>query len=143
MDPCPIQFIPMEPSAVMDDIRYKINVVAAIAAVGAAIAFIGTVISWNEFPKSVGFLDMVIYGMITLIGVLNIKPAAQKKNAIWNSFMGILGIIVASVNYFRIADAVPEASAFMDVGIGIWLTFAGIIIFTIFSISDWMYKKDQ
>jgi hypothetical protein len=133
----------MEPSAVMDDIRYKINVVAAIAAVGAAIAFIGTVISWNEFPKSVGFLDMVIYGMITLIGVLNIKPAAQKKNAIWNSFMGILGIIVASVNYFRIADAVPEASAFMDVGIGIWLTFAGIIIFTIFSISDWMYKKDQ
>jgi len=127
----------------MDDIRYKINVVAAIAAVGAAIAFVGTIIAWTEFPKSVGFLDMVIYGMMTFVGILNIRPTTSMRSAIWNSFLGILGIIVAAVNYFRITGEVPEASTFMDVGIGIWLMFAGIIIFTIFSISDWSYKRKK
>ena len=127
----------------MDDIRYKINVVAAIAAVGAAISFIGTIIAWTEFPKSVGFLEMVIYGMFTFVAIVNIKPTTVLRTAIWNSILGILGIAVAAVNYARILDEVPEASTFMDVGIGIWLVFAGIIIFTIFSISDWMYKRKQ
>jgi len=31
----------------------------------------------------------------------------------------------------------------MDVGLGIWLTFAGIIVFTIFSFSDFMFKWKQ
>jgi hypothetical protein len=125
----------------MDDIREKINLVAAIAAVGAAIAFIGTIMSWRQFPDQVGFLDMVIYGMMTFVGILNARPNSQLRSAVWNSFLGILGIIVAAINYIHIADSIPDASAFMDVGLGIWLTFAGIIIFTIFSISDWMYKR--
>ena len=125
----------------MEDIRNRINLVAAIAAIGAGIAFIGTIMSWAEFPKAVGFLDMVIFGMITFVGIMNARPNSPVRNAIWNSFLGILGIVVASLNYLHIAERIPEASAFMDVGLGIWLTFAGIVIFTIFSISDWMSKR--
>ncbi len=125
----------------MDDIRNRFNLVAAIAATGAAIAFVGTIMSWSEFPKAIGFLDMVIYGMLTFVGILNIKPASTLRSAIWNSILGIFGIVIAGLNYFRIVDQIPDASAFMDVGLGIWLTFAGIIIFTIFSISDSVYKK--
>ena len=125
----------------MDDIRNRFNLVAAIAATGAAIAFVGTIMSWSEFPKAIGFLDMVIYGMLTFVGILNINPASTLRSAIWNSILGIFGIVIAGLNYFRIVDQIPDASAFMDVGLGIWLTFAGIIIFTIFSISDSVYKK--
>ena len=84
---------------------------------------------------------MVIFGMMTFVGILNVKPSSTKRSAIWNSMLGVLGIVVTVINYIRINDQVPDASAFMDVGLGIWLTFAGIIIFTIFSISDWMYKR--
>ena len=124
----------------MGDIRYKINVVTAIAAVGAIIAFVGCVMSWNQFPKSVGFLDMVIFGMMAFVAVLNIKPTVKIRSSVWNFFLGILGIVVAALNYTRIADE-TGASAFMDVGLGIWLTFAGIIIFTIFNLSDLVYKR--
>ena len=124
----------------MDDIRYKINVVAAIAAVGAIIAFIGCVMSWNQFPKSVGFIDMVVYFMISFVALLNIKPNVKLGTAIWNTMLGILGIVIAALNYVRITDEVPGASSFMDVGLGIWITFAGIIIYTIFCFSDTMFK---
>ena len=124
----------------MNDIRYKINVVAAIAAVGAIIAFIGCVMSWNQFPKSVGFIDMVVYFMISFVALLNIKPNVKVGTAIWNTMLGILGIVIAALNYVRITDEVPEASSFMDVGLGIWITFAGIIIYTIFCFSDTMFK---
>ena len=125
----------------MVDIRNRFNLVAAIAAAGAALAFVGTIMSWREFPQAVGFLDMVIFGMMTFVGILNVKPSSTKRSAIWNSMLGVLGIVVTVINYIRINDQVPDASAFMDVGLGIWLTFAGIIIFTIFSISAWMYKR--
>ena len=124
----------------MNDIRYKINVVAAIAAVGAAIAFIGCIMSWNQFPNSVGFIDMVVFFMITFLAILNIKPNVKVGTAIWNTALGILGIVVAALKYVRIADEIPEASSFMDVGLGIWITFAGIIIYTIFCFSDTMFK---
>ncbi len=127
----------------MDDIRYKINVVAAIAAVGAIVAFIGCIMSWNQFPKAVGFIDMVIYGAMSFVSIANIRPTTKARSAIWNAFLGILGIAVAAVNYVRINDLVPDASSFMDVGLGIWLTFAGIIVFTIFSFSDFMFKWKQ
>ena len=36
-----------------------------------------------------------------------------------------------------------EAESFMDVGYGIWIAFIGTILFTIFSISDYMYKRSE
>ena len=125
----------------MDDIRSKINLVAAIGAAGAVIAFAGTVMSWTEFPKAVGFLEMAVFGILAVLGILNTRPASGLRPAVWNSALGIAAMAVAVSCYVRIADLNPEASAFMDVGLGIWLTFAGTIIFTIFSISDWTYKR--
>ena len=124
----------------MEDIRYKINVVAAIAAVGAIMALVGTILAWNQFPKCVGILDLIIFGLLSFVAVMSIKPTTKQTSAIWNMALGVLGIIVTTINYLRIAGEV-EAETFMDVGIGIWIAFAGVILFTIFSISDFMYKR--
>ena len=124
----------------MDDIRNKINIVAGIAAVGAAIAFIGTILSYMDFPGQTGILDLVIFGVLLIVALTNIRPSVDVKSAIINVIIGILAIVITSFIYMSIGNAV-DAQSFMDVGIGVWLMFAGSILFTIFSLSDLMFKR--
>jgi hypothetical protein len=124
----------------MDDIRYKVNIIAAIAALGAVIALIGTILSYIQFPVETGILDLIIFILLVVIAIANIRPSVNTKNAILNVVIGILAIVISGILYINIGDSV-DAQTFMDVGIGVWLMFAGSIIFTIFTISDLTYKR--
>jgi hypothetical protein len=124
----------------MADIKHRVNIVAGIAAIGAAIAFIGTVLSYMDFPEQTTILDLVIFGIVLLVALTSIKPSVDSRSAILNVIIGILAIAITSFIYMSIGNAV-DAKSFMDVGIGVWLMFAGSILFTIFSISDLMFKR--
>ena len=69
------------------------------------------------------------------------KPTADPKSAMWNIILGGLGIVITTINYLHIA-AVTTDQSFTGVGIGIWIAFIGVILFTIFSISDYTYKRN-
>lgn len=125
----------------MDDIRRKLNLVALIAAIGELLALIGTIIAGNEFPGCVGILDYIIFGLGTLVALSAVKPTADPKSAMWNIILGGLGIVITTINYLHIA-AVTTDQSFTGVGIGIWIAFIGVILFTIFSISDYTYKRN-
>ncbi len=126
----------------MDDIRYKVNIIAAIAAVGAVIALIGTILSYMQFPEQTGILDLIIFILLVGTAVVNIRPSVDTRNAVLNVIIGILAIAISGFLYIDIGTYV-DAQTFMDVGIGVWLMLAGSIIFTIFSISDLMYKRKR
>jgi hypothetical protein len=123
----------------LSEIKHKINLVAAIAAVGALIAFIGTVSAFTEFSGQIGWLDLIVFGLLVICGIQNMRPTIDKRTAILNVVVGVFAIVITAFNYMRIADFV-DAKSFMDVGIGIWLSFFGTILYTIFSISDLLFK---
>jgi len=124
-----------------EDIKHRYNVVAIIAAVGAIIALAGVVLAYSELPK-VDILDIIVYVAVAFTGIYNIKPSIDVKGATINVIVGILGIVIAGLIYIKNADEL-EAQSFSDLGIGIWILFIGIILFTIFTISDMMYKRKQ
>ncbi len=124
-----------------DEMKHRFNLVGAIAAIGALIALIGVVVAYGESPK-VSIIDVLIYALIFAVSLGNIKPNLNFKTALGNVAMGILGIAIATFMYFDIANA-AEAQSFTDVGYGIWIVFIGIFLFTMFCISDAMYKKNQ
>lgn len=126
----------------MSDIRSRINLVAAIAAVGMVIALIGTYLAWTEFPGRVTLIDIVIFVILTFWAILSARPSMDVKTAMWNIVTGLLAIFITVLNYIRIAEVATEQS-FTGVGSGIWIAFAGVIIYTIFTISDYMYKRNQ
>ncbi len=124
----------------VEDIKHKLNLVAAIAAVGAIIAFAGVLSAYSQFPEYVNILDLIIFGLIVFISLVNIRPALYSKTLILNIVIGILAIAITVIDYIRIGDA-TDAQSFMDVGIGVWLMFTGSILYTIFTASDIMFKK--
>ena len=126
---------------VMDDIRRKLNLVALIAAVGELLALIGTIVAGSEFPGCVGILDYIIFGLGSVVAFSAVRPAVDPKSAMWNIILGGLGIAVTTINYLHIA-AVTTDQSFTGVGIGIWIAFIGVILYTVFSISDYTYKKN-
>ena len=126
----------------MDDIKYKINLVAAIAAIGAVLAFIGIVMSYTDFPGCVGILDLIIFALLIIVALGNLRPSIDRRAALLNIIVGILAIVITGLDYMHIADY-AVAQSFMDVGIGIWMAFAGTIIYTIFTSSDFFFKKNQ
>jgi hypothetical protein len=126
----------------MSDIRSRVNLVAAIAAVGMVLALIGTYLAWTEFPGRVTLIDIVIFVILTFWAIMSVRPSMDAKTAMWNIVTGLLAIFITALNYVRIAEVATEQS-FTGVGTGIWIAFAGVIIYTIFSISDYMYKRNQ
>jgi len=126
----------------MEQLKYKVNLVAAIAVVGAALALIGILMSFFQFPKAVKTLDLVIFVLLVIVALSNLKPSTDWKGPILNVVVGIMTIAIVAFDYVAIGSLV-DAKSFMDVGLGIWMAFAGTIIFTIFSLSDLIYKKRQ
>jgi len=125
-----------------DELKHKYNLVAIIAAIGALIAFIGVILAFTQFPAETGWLDLLVFILLLLSSLVNIKPSVDKKNAMVNVIIGILAIIITAMDYIRIADNVG-AQSFGDVGIGVWLMFVGTFLFTIFSVSDYMFKRNE
>ena len=125
-----------------DEMRHKYNLVAIIEAIGAVIAAIGLVLMFMDFPETVGFLDVLVFAVLVIVGVYNIKPSVDKNNALISVLLGVLTLVVVCLTYINLANAI-EAQSFFDVGIGIWMMFAGTVIFTIFAISDYLYKRNQ
>jgi len=124
----------------MEDIRQRLNLVALVAAVGMLIALIGIIIAGTEFPGRVNILDIIIYGLTTFVALAAVRPS-EVRATVWNIVLGLLVIFITAINYIRIAEIAPEQS-FTGVGIGIWMAFAGAFLFTIFSISDYTYKRN-
>ena len=121
------------------EIKHKFNVVGIICTIGAAIAFAGAILAYTETSK-VSILDIIVYFCVLLVGISNIRPSIDVKAAFFNVIAGVLGLIIAGVIYMNIVNAV-DAQSFTDVGYGIWMIFAGMIIFIVFCISDLMYKR--
>ena len=124
-----------------DEIKHKFNLVAVIAAVGALIALIGIVMAYLD-PGHIGLLDLLVFSVLLICACQNIIPSLDQKRAIVNVVIGIFAIIITGLDYMEIANAV-EAESFADVGYGIWLAFIGSFLYTIFSISDLLYKRSQ
>ena len=123
------------------EIKHKYNLVAVIAAVGAVLALIGIVMAYMD-PGFIDWFDLVVFALLVICAVQNIMPSIDKWRSILNIIIGIFAIIITSFDYIAIANGV-EAESFMDVGYGIWIAFIGTILFTIFSISDYMYKRSE
>lgn len=121
------------------EIKHKFNVVGIICTIGAAIALAGAILAYTETSK-VSILDIIVYFCVLLVGISNIRPSIDVKAAFFNVIAGVLGLIIAGVIYMNIVNAV-DAQSFTDVGYGIWMIFAGMIIFIVFCISDLMYKR--
>lgn len=124
----------------MEELKYKVNLVAVIATVGAAIALIGVILAYNNPPGGADWLDLIVFILVTLTSASTIRPSINSKSALLNVVVGVLAIVISVLCYFRIADIV-EATGFMDVGIGPWMMMAGSIIFTMFTLSDYLYKR--
>ena len=123
------------------EIKHKYNLVAVIAAVGAILALIGIVMAYLD-PGFIDWFDLVVFALLVICAVQNIMPSIDKWRPILNIIIGIFAIIITSFDYIAIANGV-KAESFMDVGYGIWIAFIGTILFTIFSISDYMYKRSE
>ena len=107
-----------------NEIKHKVNLVALIAAVGAIIAFIGIFSAFFQFEGQIGGLDLIVFGLLVVCALQNIRPSVDKRTVILNIVMGVFSIIITALNYRNIAEFV-DAQTFMDVGIGIWLCFFG------------------
>ena len=123
------------------ELKHRFNLVGVIAAVGALIALIGSVLAYTE-NDSVTWFDIIVFTCVFLVAIGSIKPSINPKSALFNVFIGILAIVITAMLYIDIADAV-EAENFVDVGYGIWLMFIGTFLYTIFCISDFMFKYKQ
>jgi len=126
----------------MEEIKHKYNLVAMIAAIGAAIAFVGVIITYVKFDGRTGFLDLIVFILLVACAIQNIRPNTSKMTVALNLVVGILAAVNAGFDYMNIADYV-DAKTFMDVGIGIWMTFAGLVIYMIFTISDLIFKRSE
>ncbi len=124
----------------MDELKHKYNLMMIIGAIGALLALIGIAMAYMDFPDTVSIADPLIFILIFIVSIYSIKPSVNTKSALVNCLIGIIGVVLVSMCYLNIADHV-SAEAFSDVGYGIWVSFIGMIIFTIFSISDYMYKR--
>jgi hypothetical protein len=124
----------------MEELKYKFNLVAVIATIGAVIALIGVILAFNNPPGGADLLDLIVFVLVTLTSASTIKPNLNTKSALMNVVVGVLAIVISVLCYFRIAEIV-EAAGFMDVGIGPWMMIAGSIIFTMFTLSDYLYKR--
>ena len=125
-----------------DEIKHRYNLVAIIAAIGAIIALAGLITMYMEFSGRVRILDILVYGLLVFIALNNIRPSVDTSKALITVVIGVLAVVVTGMVYYNLAEDLGAAS-FTDVGIGIWMMFAGTIVFTIFSISDYLYKKKQ
>ena len=125
-----------------DEIKHKYNLVAIIAAIGAIIALAGLIVMYMEFSGRVRILDILVYGLLTVMALNNIRPSVDVSKALMSVIVGILSIVVTAMIYLSLASDI-DAKTFFDVGAGVWMMFAGTIVFTIFSISDYLYKKKQ
>ncbi len=125
-----------------DEIKHRFNLVGMIAALGAVIALIGILIAYTENPDTVKMFDIVVFVMMAIVGLLNIRPSINVNMSTFQTVLAFLSVVVTSLIYINISTAV-DAQSFMDVGYGIWIVFIGAILFTVFSISDLMYKRKQ
>ncbi len=124
----------------MEELKYKMNIVMLIATIGGIIALVGVIMAAAEFPIQVGFMDILVFALAVIVAAIGIKPANNKNSSLVLVAIGLLMIFIGGYKYFIIGNYV-EAESFMDVGLGVWLMIAGSIIYTIFCISDWSFKR--
>ena len=121
-------------------LKYRYNIVSIITALGGAIALIGLILASAEFPSCIGILDYAVFILALLCVIVNIKPNTSKTTALLIVIIGLLMILNSTFIYLNIGNA-ASAESFTDMGYGVWTMITGSIIYTIFALSDYNYKR--
>ena len=124
----------------LGQLKYRYNIVSIITAMGGIIALIGLIVAASEFPGHIGLLDYAVFILALLSILVNIKPNTNKTTALMIVIIGLLMIINSTFIYLNIGNA-ASAESFTDVGYGVWIMITGSIIYTIFALSDYSYKR--
>jgi len=126
----------------MSDIRNKINLIALIALIGAVMTLIGNALAITAYPEIVNWLFASASMLAIIAGILNVLPQSRMEIALVNVVIGIVNIVNTLSMYMMVVEYIgSESIKFGDINIGIWISLAGGVICTIFSISDFVSKK--
>jgi len=126
----------------MKDVKIRLDLIAFIAAIAVIVAFIGCMLSMGAYPKAVNWTFVSLFLVAIIAAVLNMLPISNSRIALLNVILGIVTILDAFLIYTSVIDMIGSGSVkFTDLNIGIWLTFAGSVVYTVFSIPDYLGKK--
>ncbi len=126
----------------MRDIKIRLDLIAFIAFLGLLLAFVGCILSMTAYPKAVNWSFVLLFIVAMVAAVLNMLPFGNAKIALLNVVLGIVTILDAFLIYTSVVEMIGSGSVkFTDINIGVWLTFVGSVIYTIFNIPDYLGKK--